>query len=92
MVQKARQNRVLSQEMGENVNFKVGDKVWCIDPTNKHGLYSFTYYHRPCVVVDIVGSDEIIVKIADPQNGFEKNAFRVDKHRFGYIKYNCKVV
>lgn len=79
------------------MNFKIGDEVWCIDPTNKNGLYKYTYYHRPCRIVDIVGDYGILVKIIYPENGFERNIFRVDRRVFDYIgginmnTYYCSV-
>ena len=92
MVQEAGQDEFLSQEVGEGMNFNIGDIVWCIDPNNNGGRYTITYYHRPCKVVK-VRKDEIRVEVLD-ENDSEVNGleFWVDGKFFQRVKSKAQVV
>ena len=78
--------------MGE-INFKVGDVVWCVDPGNKNGVYSITSYHRPCIVEDTT-EERLYVRVKNPrrESFSDKCAFWVDKKLFRLVKEKGTIV
>lgn len=75
------------------MNFKIGDMVWCVDPSNRNGLYTVTCYHRPCVV-EKVNAKQLYVRVADPRPGRlgDRFGFWVDRKLFQLVHKKGSIV
>lgn len=80
------------------MNFKIGDIVWCIDPSSNNGRYNVTRYHRKCVVVSPDGPIDGFMNVRclsqekDEGKHVLHNVWAVKKKFFAHVPQKAVVV